>query len=112
MNKESLQHLAMGAALVLLAYAAYSHFKTPAPAAKAAPRNTGVVGPMPMPMPSRLTEEQPEYTGSPFTRLDDLLTGTTTDIGSFQGKNYLDDMENDYTESPLSSVVLPGRMQW
>jgi len=107
MNKESLQHLAMGAALVLLAYAAYSHFKTPAPVAKAAPRNTGVVGPM----PGRLPDVQPEYTGSALTRLDDLLTGTTTDIGAFEGRNYMDEMDDD-AQPEISPVILPGRIRW
>lgn len=97
MNKEATQELMMGAVLVLLAYAAYRHFsqaKPPSIAAPTTPRPTtsGGAGGGKTNMPNLAPTApwaQPAAAPSPFTSLANLLTGTTHDIGGFQGTNYL-----------------------
>ena len=89
MSKEQTQELMMGAVLVVLAYALYRHFK-PSKVASKAPATAGIMPGEPAP------KSYGDYTGSPITSMLDLLAGTVTDIGAYQGKNYLDDISDPY----------------
>ena len=106
MSKEATQELLMGAVMVLLAYAAYRHFK-PAPAkapaqAKMAQPSQGFAAGEPSPSST--------YTGSPYTSLTDLLTGTTHDIGEFQGRNYLNEISDPLEPvNPYDGIKLVNR---
>lgn len=85
MNKDQIQELMMGVAVVALGYALYKHFKPGAAVAtKAAAVSTASAG-------------GPAFAygaSSPFTSMKDLLTGTVHDFGEYQGENYLADMES------------------
>lgn len=96
MTKDDIQDLAVGAVLVVLAYAVYRHFKT-APAAAPAPRAGVAVG---------------EPPPSPFTTLQDLLSGTVQDIGSFGGRNYLNEIADPGLNGNQGrdSIVMPGAL--
>jgi hypothetical protein len=81
MTREDIHDLALGAVLVVLGYALYRHFKAqPLPA-----------GPTPQQIAIGETAGNANTSGpnSPFTTLNDLLTGTVHDIGGFGGENYL-----------------------
>lgn len=108
MNKETTQELMMGAVLVMLVYAAYKHFM-PAPAKVA----TKTAQPSGQAGQGVAIGEPAPYTGSPFTMLQDLLSGTTHDIGSFQGKNYLNDISEVKPYNPndgFKTLVAPWQM--
>lgn len=84
MSKEELNDLMMGAALVALGYALLQHFKQPAAALPAAG--------MPSPGGAAAAAGGPAFAAgepSPFTTINDLLTGTVHDLGGYQGQNYL-----------------------
>jgi hypothetical protein len=89
MSRDDIHDLMLGAVVVVLGYALYKHFKQPA-----------------APAPSPATIAIGEAAGnantsgpnSPFTTLQDLLTGTVHDIGGFGGTNYLAIME----EQPIT----------
>lgn len=85
MSKDEMHDLALGAALVILGYALYKHFKAgqPLPASTAAAVNA---------VENNYTTSGP---ASPFTSLTDLLTGTVHDIGGYQGHNYLAELEDN-----------------
>ena len=78
MNKDQIQELMLGAAVVALCYALYKHFRPDAPKKRAA----GAGGPA-------FAYGAP----SPFTSMRDLLTGTVNDMGAFEGQTYLTDIE-------------------
>ncbi len=86
MNKDQINELLMGAAVVALAYALYKHFK---PGANAAASPAPAVAPAQVGGGAAFAYGEP----SPFTTLTDLLSGTVHDIGGFNGENYLADME-------------------
>lgn len=111
MNKEALQELAMGGALVLLAYAVYRQFKPAATltatkaAAVAAPARGSPVSQV----------AQPAYEGSPFTALTNLLNGKTYDMGAYQGRNYLDEIADPAISGAnggKDSVYVHGVIPW
>jgi len=93
MNKEATQELMMGAVLVLLAYAAYRHFTAnnapPTAGEPAAPRQ-GIASSL-LPSTTKRPTTQARMP-SPYTSLTDLLSGTTHDIGAYEGRNYLDEI--------------------
>lgn len=105
MKRDDMNDILMGVAVVALGYALYRAFK---PAAAPAPRNAGVVGPgaqTQMPVYQGPQQQQaPAYTGSPFTALTDLFTGAVHDIGSYGGRNYLNEMAD-----PIISGTAPPR---
>jgi hypothetical protein len=72
MNKEQINELIMGVAVVALGYALWKNFR-PGAAAQVA---TKAGAP------------------SPFTGMTDLLTGTVNDTGAFEGVNYLAQIES------------------
>jgi hypothetical protein len=85
MTRDEINDLVLGAVVVVLGYALYKHFKAQQPAAAPSQQqiaigeaagNGNTTGP-----------------ASPFTTLQDLLTGTVHDIGGFGGTNYLALME-------------------
>lgn len=81
MNKDQIQELMLGVAVVALGYALYKHFK---PGAKvAAPVSVAKAG------GAAFAAGEP----SPFTSMKDLLTGAVSDFGAYDGNNYLADIE-------------------
>lgn len=80
MNKDEIQELILGVAVVALGYALWKNFKGGAVAVGTKSSAGGVT-------------VAPYGAVSPFTSLTDLLSGTTHDIGSFNGQNYLAQME-------------------
>lgn len=116
MNKDALQSLAMGGVLVVLAYAAYSHFR-PATAAKRPAQATGGTVGASAGLPSWMTstpQAQAPYTGSPFTALENLFTGVTEDVGEFQGRNYLNEMASPLLNNNMGkdSIWVPNSYNW
>ena len=87
MSKDAVQNLMVGAVMIVLGYAVIQHFRKPA-APGAAPRPTQGPGGT----AQSFAPGAPAYTGSPFTAMADLLSGTTQDVGSFGGRNYLNEM--------------------
>lgn len=98
MSNEKTQELMMGAVMVLLAYAAYRHFKPSAPTtrapapAKMAPGMAPSVSPYTAGYAAGAPSPSSSYDGSPFTSLQDIMQGSTHDIGGYQGRNYLDEI--------------------
>ena len=117
MNKDALQSLAMGGVLVVLAYAAYNHFK-PATAAKRPAQGAGGAVAPSMGVPDYMTSPQQTkapYTGSPFTALENIFTGVTEDVGAFQGRNYLNEMAAPLLNGSTvkrDSVFVDDGYQW
>lgn len=76
MNRDDLNDLLMGVAVVALGYAVYSHFK---PAAKAKAAQVAAA------------PDTPKAALLPYSSLslDQLLYGAANDVGAFQGHNYL-----------------------
>lgn len=93
MTKDDVQSLMIGAVLAVLGYAAYKHFKA-APTAVAPPAGQGA----------------PVAPPSPYTSLTDLLTGVVHDIGSYEGRNYLNEMADPLINGNggKDSIVKPG----
>ena len=83
-----MQDLLMGAAVIALGYALYTHFRpasasTPIRVQTASAASTAAGG-------AAFADGQV----SPFTSLFDWFSGTTIDVGAFDGVNYLADMES------------------
>lgn len=87
MTREEINDLVLGAVVVVLGYALYQHFKAQQPAAGAAPTRASVA------VGEAAGNANTSGLNSPFTTLQDLLTGTVHDIGGFDGTNYLALME-------------------
>jgi hypothetical protein len=79
MNKEQIQELILGAAVVALGYALWKNFKGSAKVSTKTAAGGVTVAPY--------------GAVSPFTSLTDLLTGTVSDIGAYEGVNYLGQLE-------------------
>lgn len=106
MNKEAVQNLMVGAVMIVLGYAVFQHFRKPA-APGAAPRPAQGPGGTAQ---SFAPGAPSPYTGSPFTAVFDLMSGTTQDVGSFGGRNYMNDMADPMLNGNggRDSIVLPG----
>jgi hypothetical protein len=91
MNKEQIQELMMGAAMIAVVYALWRNFK-PAPAkvsAKAAAVTTAA-GAQARAGGAAFAYGEP----SPFTSMNDLLGGTVKDTGTWEGIDYLEKIES------------------
>ena len=75
MTNEDMKSLILGTALVVAGYAIYRQFK---PAASAPAAGQGIAPGEPAP--------------SPYTTLNDLLSGAVLDIGEWGGRNYVNEM--------------------
>lgn len=99
MKKEAMQEVAMGAALLLLAYAVYRQFRPAAGrsvAATSKPKNQ-------------------VYTGSPLTAVTDVYTGNVYDVGGFGGRNYLNEIADPLVsgyDDGKDSVYVRGVIPW
>ena len=91
MKQDDVQSLMMGLVMVALGYALYKHFKPGTTAPGAAPRPAQ--GPGGTSQSFAYGEPSP-YTGSPFTALSDILSGTVIDVGSYGGRNYLNEISD------------------
>lgn len=90
MKKSDIHDLMLGAVVVVLGYALYQHFKT-APSSQ--PYTPYGKTPMGVNVGETVGGANSDGSASPFTSLRDLLTGTVHDIGGFNGRNYLAEIE-------------------
>lgn len=100
MTKDQVQELMMGAALVALGYALWQHFKRPASPAAA----TSQAAAQQQAGGAEFAYGEP----SPFTTLQDLLSGAVHDIGSWNGENYLADLEAAPATAGGAGPRVPG----
>lgn len=109
MSKEQIQELMMGAALVALGYALYTHFKKPG-GVTTTPKTT----PAPYsPLTTMGTVQTSPYNSASvagFMKLSEMLTGTTVDVGAYQGQQYLATPDDPYNNGGNDSIVLPGAL--
>lgn len=88
MSKDDMEQLMLGAVIAVLGYALYKHFN-PSSAGPAPTSSLGVaVG--------EVASNGNTGPVSPFTMLENLLTGTVHDIGGFDGTNWLAQIEGRY----------------
>ena len=106
MSKDDVQSLMMGSVLVVLSYAMVKHFQRPAAPGAAARPVQGPGGTVQNFAPNAPSP----YTGSPFTVMQDLLSGRSVDIGAFEGANYLNAIADPMISGNggRDSVYLPG----
>lgn len=90
MSKEQINELLMGAAAVALAYALYKHFKPGAATAKVSTKSATAAGASAAAGGAAFAYGEP----SPFTSMQNLLTGSVNDMGSWQGVDYLAQIES------------------
>lgn len=91
---EKLTSVAMGVVAVVLVYALYDRFKRPAAAGATAGRLTPTGYEPPRPQ-SLVPAYGSNISGpmSPYTSMYDFESGQTVDVGAFEGKNYLAELE-------------------